>query len=118
MHNRIAIIIKIMSAIIFVGGIVAVVAVPLPLLKSGDTVEYGFIHIGLGVFVSFVISMLINGFGELIEKADEQAGYQKEIFRIVSRFEIKGVPSYKVDPDLTNSSAIAENNNSINQRSE
>lgn len=110
MQNSVAKIIKAISVIIFILGIIVTVLLVLPLFKNNVAVQAGVIRICVGTFVSFVVSMLILGFSELIEKTDESSRYQKEVLRIMSNFEIKGVPTYTVDPDLTNSSAIQVQN--------
>lgn len=110
MQNSVAKIIKVISVIIFILGIIVTVLLVLPLFKNNVVVQAGVIRICVGIFVSFVVSMLILGFSELIEKTDESSRYQKEVLRIMSNFEIKGVPTYTVDPDLTNSSAIQVQN--------
>lgn len=110
MQNSVAKIIKAISVIIFISGIIVTVLLALPLFKNNAVVQAGVIRICIGIFVSFVVSMLILGFSELIEKTDESSRYQKEVLRIMSNFEIKGVPTYTVDPDLTNSSAIQVQN--------
>lgn len=110
MQNSVAKIIKAISVIIFILGIIVTVLLALPLFKNNTAVQAGVIRICGGIFVSFVVSMLILGFSELIEKTDESSRYQKEVLRIMSNFEIKGVPTYTVDPDLTNSSAIQVQN--------
>lgn len=110
MQNSVAKIIKAISVIIFILGIIVTVLLVLLLFKNNVAVQAGVIRICVGIFVSFVVSMLILGFSELIEKTDESSRYQKEVLRIMSNFEIKGVPTYTVDPDLTNSSAIQVQN--------
>ena len=113
MQNSVAKIIKAISAIIFISGIIVTVLFALPLFKNNAAVQTGVIRICAGIFVSFIVSVLILGFSELIEKTDESSRYQKEVLRIMSNFEIKGVPNYTVDPDLTNSSATRVQNSQL-----
>lgn len=111
MQNNVAKLVRGIAIALFVLGIAGSVLIAVPYLEKMMTRIYGVEVIAVGIFGSLVAFVLILGFSELIEKTDESSRYQKEIWRIASNFEIKGVPSYKVDPDLTNSSAIQEQNN-------
>lgn len=111
MQNNVAKLVRGITIALFVLGIAGSVLIAVPYLEKMMTRIYGVEVIAVGIFGSLVAFALILGFSELIEKTDESSRYQKEIWRIASNFEIKGVPSYKVDPDLTNSSAIQEQNN-------
>ncbi len=111
MQNNVAKLVRGIAIALFVLGIAGSVLIAVPYLEKMMTRIYGVEVIAVGIFGSLVAFALILGFSELIEKTDESSRYQKEIWRIASNFEIKGVPSYKVDPDLTNSSAIQEQNN-------
>lgn len=111
MQNNVAKLVRGIAIALFVLGIAGSVLIAIPYLEKMMTRIYGVEVIAVGIFGSLVAFALILGFSELIEKTDESSRYQKEIWRIASNFEIKGVPSYKVDPDLTNSSAIQEQNN-------
>lgn len=111
MQNNVAKLVRGIAIALFVLGIAGSILIAVPYLEKTMTRIYGVEVIAVGIFGSLVAFALILGFSELIEKTDESSRYQKEIWRIASNFEIKGVPSYKVDPDLTNSSAIQEQNN-------
>lgn len=111
MQNNVAKLVRGIAIALFVLGIAGSVLIAVPYLEKMMTRIYGVEVIAVGIFGSLVAFALILGFSELIEKTDESSRYQKEIWRIASNFEIKGVHSYKVDPDLTNSSAIQEQNN-------